>query len=251
MSPSASPGPVARFNPNGDFMDQARIRQCASQLRRISLAIETHERALNHACEAFAAVLEAVFAGALQDHRYNAVATDLKFSHADFREDTHPFELLPHLGCFMEAVERLGLVYPSQPGDLARVLEGTGTRIGLLESCEYEMRKWLRQALPALADILEESAKAAEEPPNGEGKGDLAKREALLPDKERKILAALNGRIMTADELAQATDIERSDLFRIPGLRSLRKKGLIDNMKGKGGTGGYYRPDAPPDDFGD
>jgi biotin operon repressor len=62
----------------------------------------------------------------------------------------------------------------------------------------------------------------------------------VLDGQHRAILAALNGRALTKESLAEATGISAGAINR--KLAPLRERGMIVNQRGVG----YFRPDAPP-----
>jgi hypothetical protein len=62
---------------------------------------------------------------------------------------------------------------------------------------------------------------------------------------QRRVLDALNGKVMTADKLQSHLHCDRRNLYR-DGLDPLKKAGLLLNDRR---VGGYYRPDTPPQEF--
>jgi hypothetical protein len=70
--------------------------------------------------------------------------------------------------------------------------------------------------------------------------GEKAAGKALTP-RQRKIMDALKGCLLTADALAQEVGCARSTLFKKGGVNELMACGRVHND-----GHGYYRPDAPP-----
>jgi hypothetical protein len=63
---------------------------------------------------------------------------------------------------------------------------------------------------------------------------------------QERILAALEGKALTLDALAEKLDADRSNLHR-RALKELMRCGLVGNHL----RVGYYRPDAPPAKYAD
>jgi hypothetical protein len=59
---------------------------------------------------------------------------------------------------------------------------------------------------------------------------------------QQRILSALTGKALTADNLQNRLDVDRKRLYR-EGLNELMENGLVANSRR---IGGYFRPDAPP-----
>jgi hypothetical protein len=62
---------------------------------------------------------------------------------------------------------------------------------------------------------------------------------------QREIWNELNRRAMTAENLGHSIAHSRATLFRDRGLPEMLKLGLLKNDRM---MGGYYRPDAPPEE---
>lgn len=72
---------------------------------------------------------------------------------------------------------------------------------------------------------------------------------AFVPtDNQQAILAALKGKALRTDAIANKVTCNRRSLFKDPGgLPELIEEGLVSHHR----RVGYYRPDAPPPDLPD
>lgn len=77
---------------------------------------------------------------------------------------------------------------------------------------------------------------------NASAEGILAMAQSLSP-RQQQILDALDGRALTADDLANEIGCGRRTLFHRNGIKELCQIRLVRNY---GPYGGYYRPEAPP-----
>ena len=87
----------------------------------------------------------------------------------------------------------------------------------------------------------------------GEGLSEPASvKNRVLSDVQRRIMDALDGRAMTADELVAHLEIGRQTVFgrkkneaghNVGGITELMSEGGVENSRS---IGGYYRPDRPP-----
>jgi hypothetical protein len=66
---------------------------------------------------------------------------------------------------------------------------------------------------------------------------------SVYTDLQRRILTALAGRAMTADDLKDVLGCDRGTLFKPGGINELRDRGEVVNDRK---VGGYFRPDCPP-----
>jgi hypothetical protein len=67
---------------------------------------------------------------------------------------------------------------------------------------------------------------------------------ANLSELQKKILAALHRRSLTAQTLADELKIDTTRLYQPGGIKELMQSGSVKNARGKGR--GYFRVDFPP-----
>jgi hypothetical protein len=142
-----------------------------------------------------------------------------------------------------EALTRLKNALDKLPEEFVETTKRPGRRASRLRLAA----KWLATNPPELAEPVNATSsqvdRVALQPAEAES--------FILSPLQRKILALLDGKSMTGDELETATHADRKRLYYgwgndcRGGLDELRQRGLVKSGRGQG-IRGYFRPDKPP-----